>query len=165
VRSSAGPVGAASAGFFELSPQPFAVRTFTDLTGALGWVGRDDAPELGAELETLFGAASGTPTLLRRLREQLDAQPGAVSLEEAAHSLAVTERSLQRRLRSWGTSFQTEQNQAQVRAAKELLRDGSLSLAEIASRTGCSSLSHFSALFRRVASETPTDWRKRHRER
>lgn len=126
-------------------------------------MGRDDAPELGAELETLFGAASGTPTLLRRLREQLGAQPGAVSLEVAAHVLAVTERSLQRRLKSWGTSFQIEQNQAQVRAAEEMLREESLSLAEIASRTGCSSLSHFSALFRRITGETPTDWRKRHR--
>ena len=128
-------------------------------------MGREDAPELGAELETLFGAASGTPTLLRRLREHLDAQPGAVSLEVAANALAVTERSLQRRLKSWGTSFQIEQNQAQVRAAKELLREADLSLAEIASRTGCSSLSHFSALFRRIAGETPTAWRKRHRGR
>jgi AraC-like DNA-binding protein len=165
VRSTAGPVGAASAGFFDVSPQPFATQTFTDLSGALTWMGRDDAPELGAELETLFGTASGTPTLLRRLREQLDAQPGAVSLEVAANALAVTERSLQRRLKSWDTSFQIEQNQAQVRAAKEFLREGSLSLAEIASRTGCSSLSHFSALFRRITGETPTDWRKRHRER
>ncbi len=44
-------------------------------------------------------------------------------------------------------------------------REGSLSLAEIASQAGCSSLSHFSALLRRVAGETPTDWRKRHRGR
>ena len=163
VRPRGGPVAAAGAGFFDVSDRPFAVESFTELSGALGWIGRADAPALDAEIEALFAEASGTPSLLRRVREHLDAHRGALSLEDSAKALGVTRRSLQRWLESWQTSFRNEQNQAQVRAAKRLLEDGDASLAEIAASVGCASASHFSALFRRVTRETPSQWRKRHR--
>ncbi|MGH7295517.1 MAG: helix-turn-helix domain-containing protein [Polyangiaceae bacterium] len=163
VRPSEGPVGAAGAGFFDVSTRPFTVGAFTELPDALAWMGRSDAAAIAAELEALFAEASGTPGPLRLLRQQLDARPGSLSLQDAARALAVTERTLQRWLKSWRTTFQAEQNEAQVRAAKRLLRDGEVPLAAIASEVGCASLSHFSALFRRIAGETPSDWRKQHR--
>jgi AraC-like DNA-binding protein len=165
VRSSAGPVGAAGAGFFAVTAQPFAVRTFTEIDDAVSWLGRADGHALARDLDALLGDASGTPSMLRALRERLDARPGSLSLEEAARALAVTERTLQRHLKAWRTSFRAEQNQAQVRAAKGLLTEGDLSLAEIAAQIGCSSLSHFSALFRRITGETPSDCRRRGRAR
>jgi AraC-like DNA-binding protein len=165
VRAELGPVGAASAGFFDVTERPFAVETFTDLRGALAWIGRADAAALDVELEAILVEASGTPAMLRRLRARLDASPGGLALPAAARALGVTERSLQRRLKSWSTTFQAEQNRAQVRVAQRLLRERDAPLAEIASEVGCASLSHFSALFRRITGEAPSDWRKRHAPR
>jgi AraC family transcriptional regulator len=48
-----------------------------------------------------------------------------------------------------------------VRAAQRLLAEGDASIARVASEVGCKSLSHFSALFRRLTGETPSDWRRR----
>jgi AraC-like DNA-binding protein len=164
VRPHLGPVGAAGAGFFDVTARPFAVETFTELRPALDWLGRADAAALDVELEALFAEACGTPPVLRRLRERLDAAPGTLALSDAARALGSTERSLQRALKSFGTTFQIEQGRAQVRAAQRLLRESDASIAEVAIDVGCRSLSHFSALFRRVAGETPSDWRKRHRD-
>jgi AraC-like DNA-binding protein len=163
VRAGLGPVGAASAGFFDVSPRPFAVETFTDLPGALRWVDRSDAAELEAELESLFAEASGVPELLRKLRAVLEARPGALSLGAAARAVGATERSLQRRLKSWATAFQTEQNRAQVKVAERLLVESDAPLGQIAADVGCATVSHFSALFRRVTGETPSDFRSRRR--
>jgi AraC-like DNA-binding protein len=161
VRPELGPVGAASAGFFDVSARPFPVETFTGLRDALAWTGRADAEALAAQLESIFAEASSTPALLRRLRERLDASPGALSLAGVSRGLGVAERTLQRSLKSWSTTFQMEQNRAQVRVAQRLLRESDASLKHIASAVGCASLSHFSAMFRRVTGETPSAWRQR----
>ena len=163
VHAESGPVGAAGAGFFQLAARPFAVQTFTKLRAALEWIGRSDAAALETELESIFAEASRSPALLRSLRAVLEARPGALSLGSAAHALGVTERSLQRWLKSWGSTFQAESSRAQVRVAERLLRHTDAPLAQVASEVGCASLSHFSALFKRVTNEAPSDWRRRHR--
>ena len=163
VRTELGVVAATAAGFFDVTARPFAARTFTDLAGALGWLGRGDAADLEADLEAIYAEASGTPPLLRKLRALLEARPGALALEHASRELAMTGRSLQRGLKSCGTTFQAEQNRAQVRVAQRLLGQSDAALEQVASDVGCASLSHFSALFRRVTGETPTDWRRHHR--
>jgi AraC-like DNA-binding protein len=162
VCSPDGPVGAAAAGFFDVSTKPFAAATFTGLAEAMTWIGRTDAEPLAAEVDGLIAEATGTPAPLRRLRQQLASRPGTLSLEEAARALGVTARTLQRQLQTWQTSFRAEQNFAQVRAAKLLLEKGDAPLAAIAADVGCASLSHFSAMFRRVTGETPRDWRRLH---
>jgi AraC family transcriptional regulator len=48
---------------------------------------------------------------------------------------------------------------ARVDRSKELLADRSLSISEVAIRTGFATPSHFSTVFRRVASATPRDYR------
>lgn len=161
VRAARGPVGAVGAGFFDVSTRPFTVETFTGLREALAWIGRGDADALADDLEAALADASGTPALLRRLRDRLDASPGALSLAEAARVLGVAERTLQRLLRSWSTTFQAEQNRAQVRAAQRLLRETDASLTQIASAVGCGSLAQFSTMFRRVTGVTPSAWRGR----
>lgn len=161
VRPALGPVGAAGAGFFDVTARPFAVGTFTTLQDALAWSGRSDADALATELDALLVEASGTPALLRQLRERLDSSPGELSLPRAARALGVTERTLQRLLRSWSTSFQLEQNRAQVRVAQRLLRETDSSLTQVAHAVGCASLAHFSAMFRRITGETPSGWRGR----
>jgi AraC-like DNA-binding protein len=101
--------------------------------------------------------------MLVQLRAQLEARPGALSLPQAAKALGVTERSLQRWLKSWDTTFKAEQNRAQVQVAQQLLARSDAPLAQVASQVGCASLSHFSALFRRLTGATPSHWRRDHR--
>jgi AraC family transcriptional regulator len=49
--------------------------------------------------------------------------------------------------------------EARINLAKELLRDPSLSITEIAMQTGFATPSHFSVTFRRIAGATPRDFR------
>jgi AraC family transcriptional regulator len=48
-----------------------------------------------------------------------------------------------------------------VERAKELLRNSDLTITEIANASGCSSHSHFSVLFHRVAGVSPREYRQR----
>ncbi|HET8725651.1 MAG TPA: AraC family transcriptional regulator [Anaeromyxobacteraceae bacterium] len=48
---------------------------------------------------------------------------------------------------------------ARVERAKVLLRDGALSISDVALRTGFATPSHFSSTFRRIAGCTPRAWR------
>lgn len=160
VRSS-GPVGAASEGFFGLTPQRFRVKTFDELADAFAWFGRPDADALADELGALLDAATGTPDLLRRLRDRLDASPRALSVEEAARALGVSDRSLQRSLTAAGTSYVKERTRAQVRRAQQMLGEPDTPLADIARAVGCTSLSHFGSIFRKATGETPSEFRAR----
>jgi AraC-like DNA-binding protein len=160
---SIGPMGAATEGFFDLTPQVFRVQTFGAVEDALAWFGRSNARAIAEELASLLEQASNTPDLLRRLRERLDASPRSLSVDEAARALGVGDRTLQRTLTAARTSFVEERRRAQVRKAQSMLREQDASLAEIAHAVGCASLSHFGALFRKATGMTPSAWRARHR--
>ena len=114
-------------------------------------------------LDTLVDRCRGMSPMLRKLRELLDARPGRVTLQEAARALGQSPRTLQRRLRDDGTTFQLEHSGAQVRVAQRLLIDSDAKLESVASEVGCASLQNFSALFRRATGEAPSAWRARHR--
>jgi transcriptional regulator GlxA family with amidase domain len=68
---------------------------------------------------------------------------------------------MQRALAAAGTSFQRELGLFRVEYAKSLLTVSDASLTEIALEVGCSSLQHFSGLFRRFTGESPSAWRDR----
>jgi AraC-like DNA-binding protein len=163
VRSNDSLIGAVTAGLPAVTSVPFGAEMFTDRRAALVWLGRADAEVLDQEIEALVVDASGTPATIRLLREQLDAAPGTHSVHDVARRLGLTVRSLQRRLRASGTTYQAEHGRAQVRMAMRLLEGTDAPLTHVAMDVGCESLSHFSALFRKVTGETPTDWRKRRR--
>jgi AraC-like DNA-binding protein len=161
VRAS-GPLGAMAEGFFGLISAPLPVSVFADPSAALGWLGHPDAPTLANILDAVTADATGTAPFLRDLRNYLDEQPGKLSLADAARRLALSERSLQRKLASFQTSFQAEHNQAQVRAAKRLLQTTNASLTRVALDVGCASLAHFSSLFRKLEGVSPSEWRATH---
>jgi AraC family transcriptional regulator len=48
--------------------------------------------------------------------------------------------------------------EARIARAKSLLRDGTLSISEVAMRTGFATPSHFSSTFRRLTGNTPRGW-------
>ena len=103
------------------------------------------------------------PPVVAALRAFLDARLEGPSIAEAAKSLGMSERTLQRRLREADTSYVDQLAKARLGAAQRLLLDSDASLTTIALDVGCASLQHFSALFRKQLGESPSSWRARHR--
>jgi AraC-like DNA-binding protein len=159
-----GVAGATIAGFFHVASPPYPIEIVADAKAALAWLGhRDDG--LLEELEALVAAATGAPALLVSLRRALDAKPGRLALDDAARALGVSERSLQRKLKELGSTYQAEVARSQLRVAQALLRESSTPLAAIAFEVGCATPQHFSSLFRRIAGESPSEWRAKHGKR
>jgi AraC-like DNA-binding protein len=152
--------GAVAAGFTKLVPVPFPVEVFTDVDAALEWLGcAQDAPLL-AELARVHDELASTAPIVRQLgaylRDHLDATPVS-----AARALAVSTRSLQRRLAENRTTFRRELDAARVREAQRLLLAPETSITEAALRVGLTSPQHLSTLFRRCGFESPSTWRAR----
>ncbi len=81
------------------------------------------------------------------------------SMETVATSLALSPRTLRRRLSAEGYSFQEVKNMARERRAKYYLSSTNLTLSEIAFELGYSELSAFSRAFRAWVGETPQSYR------
>jgi AraC-like DNA-binding protein len=158
-------VGSAIASGFLSLVAPFAPFSFfDDPENALAWLGRtDDLPEL-EEVYRRRSAILGLPPVLGELRDLLDVTP-QVTLIEAARSLKMSSRTLQRRLGEAGTSLRREATRARVRKAEKLLLETGATLTEIAYEVGCASAQHFSVLFRSVHGEPPSGWRSKQRQR
>ncbi|NUO48520.1 MAG: helix-turn-helix transcriptional regulator [Polyangiaceae bacterium] len=160
-----GLAGAIVAGAEAMLPFPHPVSIFEDVPSALAWlapvVGPSPGPEaLASQIAQAQEQASGTPALLRSLRVHLEAHLDRPTLSDAASALAMSERSLQRKLSEAGTTLQEEIAGARVRVAKRMLAEPSTQLTEVAISVGCASLQHFSALFKRVTGASPSAWRR-----
>src|SRR5262249_19585520 len=108
-----GLLGAAASGFFGIEEAPCPVEVFDDRRRALEWLRVD--PSFDDELEAYVQSASGTVPFLRDLRILLDAKPKLSSADEVARALAVSTRTLQRRLRDERTTLSREIGEARVR--------------------------------------------------
>ncbi len=143
-------------GYLASFPPPYELRDFADRDAALAWLGH---PCCAAELDELDQARLD---LLARLRGWLDlADLSGATLERAAEGLAVTPRTLQRRLAIAQTRFAVEVSLAQIGRAQRLMRDPDRKLSDIALEVGCATPSCFSDLFRRIVGVTPSEWRRR----
>ena len=151
--------GAIVAGVYDVVPRPFPVELFGTLREALVWA--NAPPDLEEALEAAHADATGTPPLLGALRALLSSKLAGITVAQAAKRLSLSERSLQRKLNDYDTTFQAELGAARVRAAQLLLTDTDMPLTNIALEVGCASLQHFSALFRKHVGESPSRWRKR----
>lgn len=111
------------------------------------------AAELLAALPT---DASAAAQVARVLHAQLrDADTG---IDQAAAALGTTSRSLQRRLRDEGTSFNDVREQVRRELAQRYLKDG-LAIAEISFLLGFSEPSAFFRAFKRWTGATPQTMR------
>jgi AraC-like DNA-binding protein len=155
-----GVTGATVSGFYSLLRPDYPVEVFEDLEGALAWLER---PELLPAIVALGEQLRGEDAMVRLLQQHLRGTLQSATLPAAAQSLGVSERTLQRRLRDAGTTFQDELQAARVREAERLLADPERKLTAIAAEVGCASLQHFSGLFRRLKGMSPTEWRSRRR--
>ena len=84
---------------------------------------------------------------------------GDVGLAPIAKALAVSERTLQRRLREEGTSFDALLDETRFALARSYLSDPALGLAEVAWLTGYAEMAAFYRAFRRWTGSTPGAYR------
>lgn len=108
-----------------------------------------------AQLET-------SPAIATRIRHLLvDGFPELPpAMDAVARKLGTSERSLRRRLRSEGVSFQEIVAGAMGEIARGLLRDPSKTIQETAFSLGFSDASSFHRAFKRWTGETPAEYRK-----
>jgi AraC-like DNA-binding protein len=162
--------GALVAGVPEVLAMPYPAQVFDTTVAALAWLESlgirlmPDASGVRDTLEAVFRAASGMGSLVASVRELLDDRLHGIALADAARALGVSERTLQRKLGEASTSFQHELADARVRAAQRMLLQTDAPLTNIALEVGCASLQHFSALFRKRTGESPSAWRRKHRQ-
>lgn len=98
----------------------------------------------------------------RRVREVVTAElrGGEPTIERAAKRMAVTPRTLQRRLRDEGTSFQTLLDAVRADLAKRYLSDDRLGVTEVAFLLGYADASAFARAFRRWHGVAPAESRR-----
>jgi AraC-like DNA-binding protein len=158
-----GMKGAIVAGAYDVLPKPYPVEVFKDTASAWKWLGgagKKGWPASPKFLEEAYAEATGTPRVLSELRAWLETHLQAVELADAAKALKVSERTLQRKLTDAKATFTEELAEARLKAAKRMLSDTDAKLTAIAVEVGFSSLQHFSALFRRKLSMSPSQFRQ-----
>jgi len=109
--------------------------------------------------------AQGTDDLVGHLRRVLrriliqGAAPGDTSLAHIARLFALHRRTLNRRLRALGTSFKALIEEARYDVARQLLRDTSLSTADVAASLDYANAAAFTRAFKRWSGVSPGTWR------
>jgi AraC-like DNA-binding protein len=99
---------------------------------------------------------------VQRAQEQLSGTEPARNLGELADRLALSRRSLQRRLASHGLNFRDLRDHVRIRRAAELLREGVSPIGDIAHYVGFDSRGGFDNAFQRVFGLTAGHYRRRY---
>ncbi len=111
-----------------------------------------------ALLRTITNRSNLGAWLHMMLREARDGQP---TLNELAHILNLSPRTLERRLAQEGRGFRDIARKARFDSACELLHAGRLSVTQIAYQLGYRDVANFTRAFRRGAGMAPNEYRKR----
>lgn len=106
-----------------------------------------------ANMQSSTGYSGQVRAYLRRVFPRLPQMP------EAARALALSERSLRRRLNEEGFSYSAILQESQLRLARELLGDPTLSIQEIAHDVGFTSATAFHRAFKRWTGASPAAFR------
>lgn len=83
-----------------------------------------------------------------------------LSADELAGAMFMSHRTLNRRLRAFGANYRDVLQSVRFEASRQLLRDTSLPVADIASALGYAETSPFVRAFRRWSGTTPVAWRE-----
>lgn len=118
---------------------------------------------LDAHARHLLSQRPAPEDLVARVRSEVDAELGGGSpeLSVIARRLAMSERTLQRRLAERGAVFNDLVDERRFERARAYLAARDISAAEVAYLLGFSEPSAFHRAFRRWSGETPTEFRKR----
>jgi AraC-like DNA-binding protein len=118
-------------------------------------------PALRQRLGDLGEPTSTTSRVRAALVEALPS--GLVRLDDIGRRLAVSKRTLQRRIEAEGTSFQTLLGETREALARHYLEVGSVSTAQIALLLGYDEPNSFSRAFKTWTGTTPDAMRRQHR--
>ena len=112
-------------------------------------------------LETGLSELDDDPPLERTVLDRISRSlsEGVPAVSDVARHLAMSGRTLQRRLAEQGLSYQGLVDEARRRLAQRLLRETDYSLVEIAFMTGFAEQSSFTRAFKRWAGQTPRSYR------
>lgn len=111
-------------------------------------------------VEAALAAQRARSDMAERVRQSLlRAFPMQPTLTETARQLGMSPRTLRRQLALLGTTHVELAQECQSLMATRLLSEGRLSLKQIASAVGFSSVSSFHRAFRRWTDATPLQWR------
>jgi AraC-like DNA-binding protein len=101
--------------------------------------------------------------IVGRVRKSIDAElrGGDPSLESIARQLAMSPRTLQRRLRDRGVVFNDVLDEMRFHAAKSYLAQRDVAGTEVAYLLGFAEQSSLNRAFKRWSGETPTEYRRR----
>ncbi|MHB8418263.1 MAG: AraC family transcriptional regulator [Myxococcales bacterium] len=120
-------------------------------------------PLLNAALKSQLAAATQGPSrpFLDLVREKtgLALQSGPPAIERVSRLLAMSDRTLQRRLREEGTSFREVVEEVRRETSETLLAQPHLGLGEVAFLLGYTDVSTFVRAFRRWTGKTPGAFR------
>lgn len=104
-----------------------------------------------------------SPSVLDLVRSQLHQllQRGDASRERLAEGMGMTARTLHRKLQEAGTSYRELLDGLRLEKARNLLRDSSLDIQEVAQRAGFDESASFTRWFRLREGTTPSEFRQR----
>ena len=116
----------------------------------------------GRPRRTLGQKVPTGPAPVREVRRAIIDQlaSGPPSLEGVARKLAMSPRTLQRRLRDHELSYADLLDSTRAAAAKSYLTDQQISVAELAYLLGFSEQSSFNHAFKRWTGQAPSEYRK-----
>ena len=105
--------------------------------------------------------ASAEPALIAQIREAIvvELATSGAELARVAHRVAMSTRTVQRRLEEAGTSYQQVVDDVRAAMATSLLRDRTRSIIDVAFELGYADLKGFYRAFRRWTGATPAAWR------
>jgi AraC-like DNA-binding protein len=121
------------------------------------------APILGRHADDLLARLGERSSLSGKVRDAIVAElrRGEVQLAAIAMAMGVSERTLQRRLRDEGTSFEALLDETRFELASSYLRDPAIGISEIAWLVGYTEISAFYRAFGRWTGTTPGTYRAR----
>ena len=124
--------------------------------------GHDRLASVGDQTVAAYLARLRQKSVADQIREVLvDAlAAGEPDVDAVAAELAMSGRTLQRRLREEGTSFRDVLASTRRDLAEALLASGAGSVTEIGHRLGFSETAAFSRAFRRWTGQSPASWRR-----
>lgn len=139
---------------------PWETETFFESRELWAWLGVEQA--LADAVDGLVGEVLSAPDtsdqVLRALTGALRAEPGH-GLGEAARSLGMSARTLQRALTAAGSSFAEVRSGVRLARAISLLADPALKIGAIAGAVGFTSTTHFTTWFRCQRGVSPSQYR------